>query len=159
MEEIVLDIQAAQNAADAAQAAANDAQTAASDAQAAADNVESVTKLSGSGTDGLILSASDAGSDATINISAHTRIYADGSQVAVDSGSLTGLAYSTIYYIYYDDANFLGGAVAYQFTTTKTVAAQTGARHLVGQITTPAALDPDTGGETPAVPGFDKLEP
>lgn len=151
LESAVLDIQAAQDAADAAQAAATTAQD-------AADSVGAVSKLSNSGTSGLTLSATDAGADATINISAHTRLYADGTSVSVDSGSITGLAYSTTYYVYYDDSSFAGGAVTYLATTTQTTAAQTGDRHLVGTIITPAAAAGDTNGDVPAVPGFGGLE-
>lgn len=159
LEDIVLDIQAAQDAADTATAAAAAAQGAADDAQAAADSAGTVSKLSGSGCAGISISATDAGTDATINISAHTRVYADGSSVSVNSGSLTGLLYSTLYYLYYDDGGFAGGAVTYQSTTNQALSAQTGVRHFVGQITTPAAAAPDNDGVYPTIPGHGQFPP
>jgi hypothetical protein len=108
---------------------------------------------------GATITATDAGADVTITISAHTRHYPqpDGStvDVAVSGGSLTGRAYSTTYYIYYDDPSRAGGAVTYQSTTSEATAAQIGDRHTVGGVTTPAALGaPKTGGYTrPPGPG------
>lgn len=127
-----------------------------------ANSANNVAKLAGSGTENLTLSATDAGSDASIMISAHNRLYADGTTVSLDAGTLTGLAYSTKYYIHYDDSSFAGGAVTYQASTTDTAASQTGSTHFVGIITSPAAADPDTGGVTPGPPGpgdIERLEP
>jgi hypothetical protein len=59
---------------------------------------------------------------------------------------LTGLAYNTLYYVYFDDANFFGGAVAYQATTNKEVAIEAAGRLFVGSIFTPPAGAPDTIG-------------
>lgn len=158
IEASVNSITAALEAAGIAQTAATNAQAAADAAQAAADSVENVAKLSNSGTSGLTITATDAGSDVTINISSHTRLYGDGTSVSVDSGSLTTLAYSTKYYIYYDDSSFLGGAVTYQSTTDMATAAQTGNRHLVGSVTTPAASDPDVDGGVLGPPGIPGIE-
>lgn len=149
----------AQAAADDAQAAADAAQAAADSAQAAADGAGTTSKLSGSGVSGLTLQGVDAGSNASITISAHTRVYSDGTQVSVGANSLTGLAYSTVYYVYYDDPAFAGGAVSYVATTIQADAAQVNGRHLVGEVTTPAALGPANDGLKPAVPGFGQLEP
>lgn len=145
------------NAAEDAQAAADTAQAAADAAQAAAEGAGTVSKLSGSGTDGLTVTATDAGTDVTINISAHTRLYSDGTSVSVDAGSLTGRNYATTYYLYYDDPTYAGGAVTYQSTVTQSTAAQVNGRHLVGEVTTPAAGQPDEGGQVPGVPGFGDL--
>lgn len=85
-------------------------------------------------------------STATITISAHTRVYGDGARVTVNAGTLTGLAVGTVYYVVYDDdVPREGGAVTYQAITNYANAAQTGDRHLVGSITTPA-----TGSTTPS---------
>lgn len=160
IEDSINNIQAAIDAADAAQTAADTAQAAADTAQTAVDGVESVAKLGNSGISGLTLSATDAGSDASITISGHTRLYGDGTSVSVTGNTLTGLSYSTKYYIYYDDSGFAGGAVSYASTTTDTTAAQTGNRHLVGSITTPAAAAADTSGNNVAAPGLSTiLEP
>jgi len=143
-------IQAAQTAADAANAAA-------ATANDAADAVTSQNALSTSYVTGLTISATDAGSNATITISAHSRHYPqpDGSEttVSVSGGSLTARAYSTSYWIYYDDPTRAGGAVAYQSTTTQTTAAQIGDRHFVGAVTTPAAAGGPVSGKTLQAPG------
>lgn len=130
----------------AAQAAANAANAAAATANAAAANITNEAILTNSYVTGLTLTATDAGSSASISISAHTRVYGDASSVSVNSGSLTGLAYSTTYYVYYDQASRLGGAVTYASTTSQATAAQTGNRHFVGAVKTPAAAGgPSTG--------------
>lgn len=148
VQQAVLDAQAA---ADAAQAAADTANTAAANADTAAQQAAADSSLATSGTSGLTITAADAGSNVTVTISGHTRIYGDGTSVSVTGGSITALAYSTVYYIYYDQPSRLGGAVSYQATTTQATAAQTGDRHSLGAVTTPAALaGPSTG--TPNLP-------
>lgn len=159
IEEAINGIETALVAAGIALDAAADAQAAADAANAAVDSVGAVSKLSGSGVTGLTLTASDAGTDVTISISAHTRAYSDGSSVSVNGDSIITLAYSTTYYIYYNDPTFAGGAVAYEVTTTQADATQTGSRHLVGQVTTPASGQPDEDGLKPPPPGFGGLEP
>lgn len=154
----ILSIEDALAAAGIALEAAEVAQAAAEAAQSAADSAGATSKLSGSGVTDMTFSATDAGASATVTISAHTRVYSDGSTVAVNSGSLTGLAYSTTYYVYYDDAGFAGGAVTYVATTTQSTAIQTGDRHLVGQITTPAALGAPNDGYKTRPPGYGNME-
>ena len=152
--EAVDGILAAQTAAEAANAAAVVAQDAAATAQVAAEAandaaaaVGSEGTITASGTSGLTLTATDAGTDATVNISAHTRIYGDGSSVSVSAGSITGLAYSTDYWVFYDDPTRAGGSVTYQHSTDPADAVQTGDRHSVGAVTTPAAAAPDNNGK------------
>lgn len=169
MEEIENSVNAvidAQNAADAANAAAaaadaaaTAATTAASTAQAAADDAAAATAIANSYVTGVTITATDAGANATINISAHTRYYADGTNVSVNGGSVTGLAYSTLYYIYYDQASRAGGAVTYQATTSEATAAQVGDRHTVGSVTTPAAAAPDNTGDFVYPPGVGNIVP
>lgn len=139
----------------AAQDAADLAIAAAASADQAADDSAAATALQNSWVSGLTITATDAGADVTITISAHTRNYADGTSVAVTGGSLTGRAYSTLYYVYYDQASRAGGAVTYASTTSSTTAAQTGDRHTVGQVTTPAALGGPVGGYGPRAPGIE----
>lgn len=146
-------IAAAQAAADAANAAATVADAAARAAQGAADSAAAQSALSNSGVTGVTITGTDAGANATVSITAHTRVYGDGTSVSVNSGSVTGLSYSTLYYIYYDQASRLGGAVTYLATTSQATAAQTGNRHLVGSVTTPAALAAPTGGGYVGAPG------
>jgi hypothetical protein len=141
-----------------------DALAAASAAQATADAAEADTaivkrddSISTSWTSpGTILAATDAGSDATITVSAHTRKYTDATAKAVSGGSITGLAYSTTYTVYYDQTSRAGGAVTYHATTDPNtgLANAVAGRHWCGKITTPAAggggtsggVDPPGGG-------------
>lgn len=146
---------AAAAAAAAADAAAATAATAAAAAQTSADSVTSDTSLSNSYVFGVAIVGHDAGASATVSISAHTRLYGNGVQVSVNSGSVTSLAYSTSYYIYYDDPSRAGGAVTYHVTTSISSAAQSATnpnRHFVGTIITPAALAADTAGIGAAPP-------
>lgn len=153
LEEQVALIAAAQEAANAANLAAVAANDAAVAAQGAADDAASVSQLTTSGVSGLTLTATDAGANVTITVSAHTRVYGDGTSVAVSGGSITGLAYSMAFYIYYDDALRAGGAVTYQATTSQATGAQTGNRHALGAVTTPAALGAPVGGNPNLPPG------
>ena len=150
-------VAAAQAAADAANAAAAAADTAATNAQTAADEVTSAQELGSSYVSGATITATDVGSDVTITISAHTRHYPqpDGTtvDVAVNGGSVTGRAYATKYWLYYDQASRAGGAVSYLSTTTETTAAQIGDRHVVGSVLTPVALAGPTGGGVVRPPG------
>jgi hypothetical protein len=153
---------AANAAATAAGAAAATANTAAAAAQTTADDITTASTLANSYVTGLTLSAADAGADVTITISAHTRHYPqpDGStvSVAVSGGTLTARAYSTDYFIYYDDPTRAGGAVTYQSTTSEATAAQTGDRHTVGEILTPAALAAATDGSGTRAPGVGTID-
>lgn len=157
LEDAIEAVAAAQSAADAAQAAADtatsaaaSATTAATSAQSTANAITEATSLGDSFPVGATISASDAGTDTTITISAHTRRYPqpDGTyiDVSVNGGSQGGFAYSAFYYVYYDDPTRAGGAVTYVFTTDATVAVQSGARHVVGGVSTPAAAAPPTSG-------------
>jgi hypothetical protein len=148
---IVLDT--VDGAAAAAIAAAATANTAAANAQTAADGVTDQSNLVSSYPSGATLTATDAGANVTVAVGAHTRFYADGTSVAVNAGNVTALPYSTLEYIYYDDATRAGGAVTYVATTSQTTAAQTGDRHLVGKVTTPAAAAPPNTGNYVQPPG------
>ncbi len=155
-------IAAAQAAADAANAAAAAADTAATNAQTAADDVTEESALANSYVSGATLTGTDAGTDATVTISAHTRHYPQPgggtTDVAVSGGSVTALAYDTIYYIYYDDPARAGGAVTYAATTSTATAAQTGSRHVVGAVRTPVAAAPPTGGASTDPPGSGSID-
>lgn len=104
---------------------------------------------------GVSLGATDAGSDATITVSAHTRIYGNGDTVAILAGSITSLAYSTTYGIYYDDGTLAVTDPAFLATTSTSASLPTAntSRHHIGVITTPAASDPDTVGDPSSPPG------
>jgi hypothetical protein len=133
----------------AAQAAADAAQSTANTANSTANTVKRDDSISTSWTSpGNILSASDAGSSATITISAHTRKYTDATSVSVNGGSLTGLSYSTTYTVYYDQTSRAGGSVTYHATTDPNTGLANAAagRHLCGKITTPASGGGGTSG-------------
>lgn len=132
----------ATSAAAAANAAAEAANAAADTAQSAADQTASATNLNNSFVTGLTLTATDAGTNVTITVSNHTRVYGDGSSVSVTGGTLTGRAYGTSYWVFYDQPSRAGGTVTYQSTTTYATAFPTNAhpdRHFVGAVTTPGA--------------------
>ena len=145
---------AANAAAASASSAATTANSAATAAQSTADAIQLEAELVNSYVTGLTLGATDAGASASISISAHSRVYGNGTSVSVNSGSLTGLSYSTAYYIYYDQVSRAGGAVTYASTTTAATSAQTGNRHFVGVITTPAAAAGPTSGYGVSPPGI-----
>jgi hypothetical protein len=133
----------------AAQTTANTANTNATAAQTAAASAKRNDKISGSWTSpGTILSGADAGSDATITIANHTRYYGDNTSVSVTGGSITGLFYSTTYYLYYDDSNTTGGSVTWHATLDPNTALpnRTAGRHFAGSIITPAPGGAATNG-------------
>jgi len=106
-------------------------------------------------TPSSVLTATDAGTDATVTIANFTRYYDDGTNVAITGASLTGLDYSTVYSVYYDDttredetptfvATTFGGQARHNFVA---------GRHFVGTVTTPASGGADTGGDIYIPPG------
>ncbi len=92
------------------------------------------------------LTSTDAGASATINIAGFTMRISNKPDVAVSSGSILLLSYSTLYYIYYDDASLAGGAVTFNATTTKETAINGSGRFFIGSIRTPVATAPATAG-------------
>lgn len=92
------------------------------------------------------LTATDAGSNDTVSIAAFTMRCTGHADVSVSGGSITALSYSTLYYIYYDDATLAGGAVTFNATTTKETAINGSGRFFVGSILTPAASGAATVG-------------
>ena len=149
-------------AAVAAQASADAAASDAADAQNTADTAKRDDAISASWTSpGAVLSASDAGSNATITIAAHTRKYGDGTQLNVSGDTITNRNYSTTYYVYYNDANRSDTTPNYQSTTNpNTAAPNAGAgRHFVGKIVTPASGGGATSGGTVPPGGGDYSGP
>lgn len=151
-------IQDALEAAGIALNAASVAQAAAVAAQNAADGVTTTAKLSGSGVSGATITATDAGTDVTISVTNHTRVYSDGTSALVNGPDVTGASYSTTYYVYYDDPDYDGGTVTYQISTSDATAAQTGVRHLIGSVLTPAAGQPPAPGGVVRPPGVGGIE-
>lgn len=152
----IADIEAAQAAATAAQEAAETAQAAADVAQEAADGATGFNTIVNSYPLGVNIYATDAGTDAQIEVFGHSRVYLhpDGSSTAVpvDGHVFTGLAYSTDYWISYTDPDRTGGAVTYSIGTA--APAQFDDRHVVGAVQTPAAAGALRVGNPLRVPGY-----
>jgi hypothetical protein len=146
-------VAAAQDAADSANAAAVVAQDAAEAAQAASDGIAGNDALSKSYVDGLTITADDFSGAGRILISAHTRYYGDGTNVAVSGGSLTGLAYDVPVYVYYDQASRAGGAVTYVASLVVVGNGTSPNRHFVGSVRTPVAAAPPNDGFGAVPPG------
>ncbi len=81
------------------------------------------------------LSSSDAGSTATISVASHT-VQGGFGTISYNSGSITGLAFGTDYYVYADDPTYAGGAVTYVATTTPSTVTANSGRYFVGSILT-----------------------
>jgi hypothetical protein len=103
---------------------------------------------------GLTLSASDAGSSATITLSGFDIEYASSPPVSssVSGSSVTGLAYSTLYYAYADVDGVGDSTPTIGMSTTYEGSINSAANPLrisLGQsVTTPAALGSPTGGSS-----------
>jgi exo-beta-1,3-glucanase (GH17 family) len=147
-------ILAAQASADAA--AANAATAQASAIAAARESA----RISSYPNPGSVLTADDVGSDSTITITSHTRVYpvqgsVDVPDVAITGGTITGKAFSTRYYIYYDDTTLANPTPTF-LATTSSATAQVGAaagRHFIGFVDTPADGGTSTGGQGGGPPG------
>ena len=93
----------------------------------------------------IALSATDAGSDATVNVAAFSIQIPDRPAISYSSGSITGLAYDTTYYVYTDDPDGTGVSNYVATTNVQDLAAVNG-RVRVGAVRTPASGQPDTTG-------------
>lgn len=138
-----------------ATSAATVAMAAAAAAQSATLQAMNATALANSYVQGLTITASDAGASASIVISNHNRVYATmpPTSVAVTGATLTGKAYSSLFFLYYDQPTRSGGPVSFIASLVSTDVAQVGDRHSVGQILTPAALGLPRDGAGVAPPG------
>jgi hypothetical protein len=92
---------------------------------ASVQSVEPLTAVAGSTT-------------ADVSIAAHT-LHTDFGNVAYNSGSVTGLALNTRYYVYVDDPDNEGGAVTYLASTSKPNVPANSGRYFIGSIETPSA--------------------
>lgn len=101
-------------------------------------------------TKGLSITATDAGSEATVTVSEHVREYGDARPaVTIAEATITAQPYSTTLHIFYDDADTDGVGVTMEATETAAdayVSADHPHRHYVGTIRTPAAGGADTTG-------------
>jgi hypothetical protein len=140
--------------------ATTEAQAASATAQTAATGVATVTGQQALVwsfiTNGVLTAHIDPNdtTKAVVSIGGHTRYYADGSMVAVSAGTISGQAPSTTGYVYYSDPSRAGGNVTFHITSDTAVAAQLGATHTIGAITTPALAAPATTGITVRAPGI-----
>lgn len=94
-----------------------------------------------------VLSYEDTGTDTTVTVIEHTRLYADGVSVLLEEQVLTGLTSDTPYGFYYDDLTRSDTTPTIVATTTPADALPGAAegRHCLGFINTPAAGSGDTG--------------
>lgn len=126
-----------------------DAQASADAAAASADAINTIAALTNSYvSDDIVITSDDADND--IHIGAHTRLYGDGTSVAVSAGTVAGgaLTDDMLYAIYYDDAARAGGAVTYHATTDFAAAGYSTTnpnRHFVGSVRTPNGAGDTTG--------------
>lgn len=126
----------------------------------------STIEIAGSYTAGLAgnITQSVSGSNATVTIPSHTRIYTSGRNVSVTGATLT-LPQSANLLIYYDDEDRTGGAVTYQTTTVAADAyfSETHPdRHFIARVTTVDAGGGggDAGGASPpGGGGWNGIEP
>ncbi len=106
---------------------------------------------------GDLITSVDAGSDASIVIADHERRYTGQSApVAIDGATITGLAYDTPYWIYYDDPDRTGGAVTYGAVTGGASGAVTTAddpgRHFIGYVLSASSGGGDIVGDPGGLP-------
>jgi hypothetical protein len=94
------------------------------------------------------LTAHDAGSNVTVFIASFTMQLAGLTNINYNSGSITGLSYNTLYFIYFDDPTESGGTVTYQATQVKETAFAGTTRFFIGSIMTPLQGNPDTTGNS-----------
>ncbi len=116
-----------------------------------ADAVTVVASGIGSGAFPDVLTSSDAGASATVSVAAHDKLYADGVVAAISAGSVTGLAFESLFHICYDDPTRAGGAVTFIAEAAQADAMDTVAnpgRVYLGPIITPANGGPSYRGGT-----------
>lgn len=92
------------------------------------------------------LTAHDNGVSAEIDIASFTMRVANGHDVSLNSGVISGLSYNTTYHVYYDDPSYAGGAVTYFANTDQAISLDATGRFYVGSILTPVAGGADTTG-------------
>lgn len=109
-----------------------------------AGNVNSVQSWTPTGSN--LITSSDNGSSARIDIKAHSLYLGSGLVVGYNAGSITGLSFGTEYHIYSDDADFEGGSVTYLATLSPFKITQESDRYYVGTIITAADGGTATGG-------------
>jgi hypothetical protein len=84
---------------------------------------------------------------ASITVAAHTVRYGFGT-VSYNGGTISGLTPAVSYFVYADDPDYEGGAVAYTATTSQQTVVASNGRYYVGAITT--AISSTSGNITAA---------
>ena len=108
---------------------------------------------------GRTVTFTDTTSDITVEVSAHSRVYADKT-VAIEAKTIPGIPYGAVRYVYYDDPGRAGGAVSIAVTDSAAIAywsADNPDRHVLVAISAPdgAGGGGSGGGGTP--PGWDGI--
>jgi len=89
----------------------------------------------------------DSGGSAEIDISSFNMLTSSKGTISYNSGSVSGLSYDTLYYVYVSsDPTLAGGATTYAASTTKTDALDGVGRLFVGSVRTPVSGGPDSTG-------------
>ena len=107
-------------------------------------------------TNDTALTGVDNGASAKIDVADHDRKIpgtSSATTVNYNAGSITGLSFSTRYFVYCDDAGAAGGTVSYQATTNSDNLVGGANRVYVGECTTPANGGTATTGTGPGLPG------
>lgn len=92
------------------------------------------------------VTATDSGGGlAQIDIASHSVQFGFGT-VAYGSGTISGLANDTLYYVYAEDPEYEGGAVTYFATTNKNIPTSDNGFYYLGKVTTPAPAAPPASG-------------
>jgi hypothetical protein len=92
------------------------------------------------------LTSTDAGSSATVSVAAWDLQTSSKGTVSYNSGSITGLTYGTLYYIYTIDGSLSGGTTTYYATLAKTTAISGTGYIFIGSIMTAVSGGPQTIG-------------
>ena len=82
----------------------------------------------------------------TINVASFSMAFPGRQFVNYNSGSIPGLAYNTLYYVYANDPALMGGNLTYNVSTTKETALEELGNEFIGSITTPRQGAADTIG-------------
>lgn len=93
-----------------------------------------------------------ATSDGVVTVTSHSRVYGDGTSVAVNGGTLSGFATGSFVRVYYSDPARSGGAVTYMGSTGDVI--QQGSTHVVGGVAIPALGSPTESGAPFIPPGY-----
>lgn len=106
------------------------------------------------------ITAADVGANVTVTIAAFVPQF-DFGTLNVSGATITGLSFSTFYYIYLTGFNYANGAYTAALATTSAKTMQADGNFYIGSITTPADGGAGTGGSGGGgalVPGSD-IEP